>query len=163
MSEIKSYQKIRLRSIINDDLPIFFAQQLDPEANWMAAFTAKDPTDRITFDAHWQKILADETITIRTILYEGQVAGSVLSHAWDGDPEISYWLGRQYWGMGIATQALALFLKVVTERPLYARVAKDNLASIRVLQKNGFILSGEGKWFSNARGLELAELIWELK
>jgi RimJ/RimL family protein N-acetyltransferase len=110
----------------------------------MAAFTAKDPTDRQAFDAHWEKILADKGITILTILYDGKVAGSVLCHAWGGEPEISYWLGRKFWGKGIATQGLALFLDVVTARPLYARVVKDNIASIRVLEKNRFELSGEG-------------------
>jgi RimJ/RimL family protein N-acetyltransferase len=148
--------------VIDSDLPVFFKQQLDPEANDMAAFTAKDPTDRQAFDLHWGRILADPGITIRTILFDGQVAGSVLCHAWGGDPEISYWLGREYWGKGIATQGLRLFLNLVTERPLYARVARDNLASIRVLEKNGFTLSGEGRWFSNARGMEIDELVWVL-
>ena len=87
----------------------------------------------------------------------------MLCHAWGGEPEISYWLGREFWGKGIATQALGLFLQVVTSRPLTARVAKDNLASIRVLEKNGFELDGEGKWFSNARGMEIDELVWVRK
>jgi RimJ/RimL family protein N-acetyltransferase len=151
---------ILLREVTTDDLPIFFEQQLDPDANWMAAFTAKDPTDRGVFDAHWVKVLADQGITIRTILYHGQVAGSVLCHGWGGEPEISYWLGREFWGKGIATLALGLFLQEVTDRPLTARVARDNLASIRVLEKNGFELSGEGKWFSNARGMKIDELVW---
>jgi RimJ/RimL family protein N-acetyltransferase len=163
MSQTEPSHKIQLRSITDDDLPIFFSQQLDPEANWMAAFTAKDPTDRPAFDAHWQKILADKSIIIRTILYDGRVAGSVLCHSWEGDPEISYWLGRQYWGLGIATHALALFLKIALDRPLYARVAKDNIASIRVLEKNGFTFVSEGRWFSNARGKEISELVWVLK
>ena len=149
--------------MIGTDLPIFFEQQLDPEANWMAAFTAKDPTDRQAFDAHWGKILADKGITIRTILYDGQVAGSVLCHAWGGDPEISYWLGKEFWKKGIATQGLALFLDVAIARPLYARVAKDNIAFIRVLEKNGFALSGEGRWYSNARGKEIEELVFVLR
>ena len=154
---------IYLRETTADDLPIFFKQQLDPEANWMAAFTAKDPTDRVAYDAHMEKVLADKGITIRTILYDGQVAGSVLCHSWDGEPELSYWLGKEFWGKGIATQAPALFLQVLATRPLIARVARDNIASIRVLEKNGFELSGEGKWLSNARGKELDELVWVRK
>ncbi|MFZ0533125.1 MAG: GNAT family N-acetyltransferase [Anaerolineales bacterium] len=154
---------VQLRELKRGDLPLLFDQQLDPEANWMAAFTAKDPTDRQAFDAHWEKVLADKSITIRTILYEGHVAGSVLCHAWGGEPEISYWLGREFWGKGIATHGLALFLEVVTVRPLTARVAKDNIASIHVLEKNGFELSEDGKWFSNARGKEIEELVWVRK
>jgi len=160
MTDSARIHPILLREVITDDLPIFFEQQLDPDANWMAAFTAKDPTDRGAFDAHWAKVRADKGITIRTILLDGQVAGSVLCHRWGGEPEISYWLGREFWGKGIATQALGLFLQVVTDRPLTARVARDNLASIRELEKNGFELSGEGKWFSDARGMEIDELVW---
>jgi len=162
MTEPSTTKHIQLREVSSDDLPIFFEQQLDPEANWMAAFTAKDPADRGAFDAHWAKVLADKGMSIRTILYDGQVAGSVLCHSWEGEPEISYWLGREYWGKGIATQSLALFLQVVTSRPLTARVVKDNIASNRVLEKNGFTLTGEGKWFSNARGKEVDELVWVL-
>ncbi len=163
MTNIASIHSIQLREMTIDDLPIFFEQQLDPEANYMAAFTAKDPTDRQAFDVHWGKILADKSITLRTILYDGQVTGSVLCHAWGGEPEISYWLGKEFWNKGIASQGLALFLDVVTVRPLYARVVKDNIASIRVLEKNGFARSGEGKWYSNARGKEIEELVWVLR
>jgi len=160
MTESTMKHNLRLREVVSDDLPIFFEQQLDPDANWMAAFTAKDSTDRGAFDAHWAKVLADKGITIRTILSDGHVAGSVLCHGWGGEPEVSYWLGKEFWGKGIATLALGLFLQLVTDRPLTARVARDNLASIRVLEKNGFELTGEGKWFSNARGLEIDELVW---
>ena len=98
--------ELLLRDVLDDDLPIFFEQQLDQEANHMAAFTAKDPTDREAFMAHWHNILGIETCIIRTILFNGQVAGSVSSYEEEGKPEVTYWLGRQYWGKGIATQAL---------------------------------------------------------
>jgi len=154
---------IELRETTADDLPIFFEQELDPVAIEMAAFTAKDPSDRQAFDAHWAKVMADQGITLRTILCDGQVAGSVVCHSWDGEPELSYWIGKEFWGKGVATRALALFLELLTTRPLLARVAKDNLASIRVLEKNGFELAGEGVWFSNARGKDVEELAYKLK
>lgn len=150
---------VLLRDVAPDDLSIFFEQQLDPAANYMAAFTAKDPTDREAFTAHWAKVMADHSIVIKTILYDGQVAGSVLSHGWFGEPEISYWIGKEYWGKGIATRALAAFLDVQKERPLYARAVKDNIASLRVLEKCGFTISGEDKGFANARGMEAEEYI----
>jgi RimJ/RimL family protein N-acetyltransferase len=62
----------------------------------------------------------------------------------------------------IATKALSEFLRLLKTRPLYARVAKDNIASIRVLEKCGFTISGEDKGFSNARGEEVEEYILEL-
>ena len=151
---------ISLRDVMEDDLPIFFAQQLDSEANWMAAFTAKDPTDRDAFLAHWHRILADSTVSIQTILLNGQVVGSVLSYEDEGHPEVSYWLGKEYWGRGLATQALAAFLTQCNPvRPMYARAAKDNIASLRVLEKCGFKVVGEGRGFANARGEEIAELL----
>jgi len=132
-----------LRDVIESDLPVFFEQQLDPVANQMAAFPARD---REAFMAHWAKILADESNILKTILYGDQVAGNIVS--WEqpdegSEQEVGYWLGREYWGKGIATRALAAFLEHVTARPLYAYVAKHNLASIRVLEKCGFIITGE--------------------
>ena len=153
---------IVLRDVIDDDLPIFFEQQLDPDANYMAAFTTKDPTDRDAFTAHWARIRADETIINRTILCDGQVAGSVASFEDFGQLEVTYWLGREFWGKGIATRALAALLAYQTTRPIYARAAKDNLASLRVLQKCGFVITGEDKGFANARGQEIEEYMLTL-
>ena len=150
---------LQLRDVQPDDLETFFQYQLDPDALYMAAFTWKDPADRDAFNARWEKILADKTILIQTILYEGQVAGSVSSYRWGGEPEVTYWLGREFWGKGIATWALGELLEIDRSRPMYARVAKDNLASLRVLQKCGFVIQGEDKGFANARGKEVEEYI----
>jgi RimJ/RimL family protein N-acetyltransferase len=132
---------ILLRDVITSDLPIFFEQQLDPVANQMAAFPARD---REAFMAHWAKIMADESNILKTILYGDQVAGNIVSWEHDGEREVGYWLGREFWGKGIATQALSLFLAQVTARPLVAYVAKHNFASIRVLEKCGFTITNEG-------------------
>jgi RimJ/RimL family protein N-acetyltransferase len=156
-------RKVKLRDVAPSDLPIFFAQQLDPTANQMAAFTAQDPANREAFNARWAKIMADEAITIKTILFDEAVAGHILSHNWFGEPEVSYWLGREYWGRGIATQALSLFLAQLATRPLYARAAKDNVASLRVLEKCGFTICGEDKGFANARNSVVEELILEYR
>jgi len=155
--------ELLLRDVVNDDLSIFFEQQLDQEAITMAAFTAKDPTNRAAFMAHWQKILADNTNIIKTIIFNEQVAGSVSSYEEEGRPEVTYWLGKEYWGKGIATRALKEFLAHHNQtRPIYARVAKDNPGSRRVLEKCGFIIIGESKGFANARGQEIEELLLEL-
>src|SRR5215204_6195418 len=95
-----------LRDVLPDDLPIFFKHQLDQESNHMAAFTARDPTDREAFMAHWHKILGIDTCIIKTILFNEQVVGSVSSYEEEGKPEVTYWIGREYWGKGIATRAL---------------------------------------------------------
>jgi RimJ/RimL family protein N-acetyltransferase len=156
---------ILLREVAEDDLVIFFEQQQDPAANWMAAFTSKDPTDWAAFAAKWAKILDDRTGTAMTIVCGGRVAGHVLSFVapWSGQREVSYWVGRDHWGGGVATRALAAFVGGLAERPLYARAAGDNLASIRVLEKCGFVLVGRARGFANARGAEIEELVLELR
>jgi RimJ/RimL family protein N-acetyltransferase len=151
---------ITLREVAPGDLPVFFRQQLDPEAVFMAAFTAKDPADEAAFDAHWRRIMADPAIVIRTIVAGDQVAGYVTSYVEGGRPEVSYWLGREFWGQGLATQALDAFLAgAQPARPIYARAAKDNRASLRVLEKCGFAVVGEDRGFANARGAEIEEFV----
>jgi RimJ/RimL family protein N-acetyltransferase len=160
MSESRAMTSdVLLRDVIEDDLPIFFEHQLDPDANRMAAFPARD---RVAFIAHWTKILADETIKKKTILFDGHVAGNVVSFEQFGKREVGYWIGKEYWGKGIATKALSELLGHVKTRPLYAHVAKHNIASIRVLEKCGFMISGEDKEFSNAGGQKIEGFILEL-
>ena len=126
---------IRLREVTDDDLPILFEHQRDPEANQLAAFPARD---RDAFMAHWAKIRGDVALTTRTILLDGQVVGNIGSWEHDRKRLVSYWIGKSYWGRGVATRALSALLGVVKARPLYAHVAKHNIGSIRVLEKCGF-------------------------
>lgn len=159
---MNSPEEISLRDVQESDLAVFFEHQLDPEANHMAAFTAKDPSDKGAFIAHWARILNDETTTNKMILLGREVVGHIASFEQFGEREASYWIGRQYWGRGLATQALTLFLADFTEHPLHARAVKDNIASIRVLEKCGFTICGEDKGFANARGEEVEEFILKL-
>jgi RimJ/RimL family protein N-acetyltransferase len=129
-----------LRDVIESDLPIFFEHQSDPEATAMADFPARD---REAFDAHWERVLGDPTLTSKTIVFEGQVAGNIGSWEHDGRRLVGYWLGREFWGKGLATKALAELIDELGRRPLYAYVAKTNVGSIRVLEKCGFVRSDE--------------------
>ena len=107
----------------------------------MAQFPARD---REAYLALWERILTNETIVKRTIVCDGQVAGNIVSFLEDdGQREVGYWLGREFWGRGIATRALTAFLALMPERPLFAHAAKGNIASIRVLQKCGFAVTAE--------------------
>ncbi|MGA9597561.1 MAG: GNAT family N-acetyltransferase [Acidimicrobiia bacterium] len=152
---------IRLRAVVPSDIPVFFAHEQNEEAQRMAAFTPPDPTDRATFDAHWERILGNDTI-MRTIELDGRVVGHVGSWVQEGDREITYWIDHNHWGKGVATAALALFLDEVTERPLYARAARDNMGSIRVLEKNGFEVIDTDRGYANARGEEIDEVVCRL-
>ena len=134
--------ELALRPVEAGDLDTFYEHQRDPEANRMAAFPARE---RAAFDAHWQRILADEAVLVRTIVWNGEIAGNVLSWPRPDERLVGYWIGRDYWGQGIATRALAAFLDELTTRPLHAHVATSNLGSIRVLEKCGFALAGSGE------------------
>jgi RimJ/RimL family protein N-acetyltransferase len=131
---------VHLREVRAGDLPIHFAQQCDPDSNALAAVPARD---RRAFDAHWAKLLADPDVVLRTVVADGEVAGSALSFVRDGRRQVGYWIRREHWGRGIATAALGLLLVAVAERPLHATVAAHNAASLRVLEKCGFAVVGE--------------------
>ena len=135
---------IRLREVESGDLPLFFAHQQDPIAVAMAAFSSRD---RVAFDQHWAKTLADPSNLVRTVVVDGEIAGNVCSFTRDGLREVGYWIDRGFWGRGVATGALAAYLLLEQTRPLHAGVAQHNAASIRVLQKCGFtfLRSDEGE------------------
>jgi RimJ/RimL family protein N-acetyltransferase len=152
--------EVQLVNVIESDLPIFFEQQLDPEATRMAAFPSRE---RDAFMAHWRKVLSNATIATRTILYHGQPAGNIACFEQSGQRQIGYWIGREYWGEGVATQALVAFLGQIQARPLYAYVAKHNIASRRVLEKCGFKLMGEQAGYPAEHGETVDELIFKLE
>jgi RimJ/RimL family protein N-acetyltransferase len=154
---------ITLRPVEPADLDAFFSHQLDPSANKMAAFAARNPSDRGVFDHHWQNILNDPKVTVRTITADGEAVGSILAYPGDDMPEISYWIDQSRWGQGMTTTAVGLFLEEFTERPLRARAVADNAGSIRILERWGFQHVGEASGFANARGAVVRELVLELR
>lgn len=154
--------RVAIRTVEPSDLDTFFAHQRDPVAIHMAAFVAADPDDRTAFDAHWARILQAPRTTNRTILADGQVAGHIACYPQGEDLEVTYWLGRDFWGQGIATRALQLMLALVVTRPVLARAATDNLGSLRVLQKCGFKIVGTNKDFANGRGTSTEEYLLRL-
>lgn len=125
----------------------------------MAAVPSRDMEN---FNVHWVKIMADGSIILRTILYNGQVAGHLISCLLEDEREVGYWLGREFWGKWIATKALVEFLKIVNTRPLFGRVAKHNISSRRVLEKCGFSLIGEDKYM-NRGNEEVEEFVLKLE
>jgi RimJ/RimL family protein N-acetyltransferase len=130
-------ESVRLRPVQPGDLPRMYDMQLDPESNRMAVMT---PRTREAFDAHWAKALDDPGITARAVLVGEVLVGYISSFPMDGHDHVGYWIDRAHWGMGIASRALRLLLQEVAKRPLVATAATSNGASLRVLQKCGFVI-----------------------
>lgn len=154
--------EVALRALEDADLDALFDQMRDPESVRMAAFTAKDPDDREAFDRHMAKVRALPDATQRAVTYDGRMVGQIASFVMEGDTEITYWIDRTFWGRGIASQALALFLPTIAVRPIYGRAASDNLGSLRVLRKAGFTDIGTDTGFAPARNAEIEETILRL-
>jgi len=148
---------VSLRSVEDEDIEVFFEQEADPLAAEMAAFPSRD---REQVAAHWAKLRGDDTLWTRTIVADGEVAGNIGSWPDNGQQLLGYWIGREFWGRGIATQALTLMLDDVSVRPLYAHVVTHNLGSIRVLEKCGFRRDLVGEAPASEDGID--ELIYVL-
>ena len=134
----KPGNSVALRDVDEADIAVFFGHQQDPEGCSMAAFT---PRNREDHAAHWHKILRDDSAITKTITFRGQTAGNVVSWEQGGERLVGYWVGKGFWGKGIATRALSLFLTQLEMRPLHAYVAAHNRGSIRVLEKCGFTVA----------------------
>jgi len=154
--------ELTLRAIQDEDLPLLFEQWADPVAVHMAAFTAPDHMERDAFERRWSRLRADETVLNRAIVVDDDVAGTIGSWGDPGEREVTYWIGRSHWGKGIATRALAAFLALDRSRPLRARVASDNVASRRVLEKCGFHVVATDRGFADARSAEIEEFVLRL-
>jgi RimJ/RimL family protein N-acetyltransferase len=156
--------RCELREVRDEDLAVLFEQWADPVAASMAAFTSPDHMDREAFGRRWSRLRDDETVINRAIvLDDGEVAGTIGSWGDPGKREVTYWIGRSYWGQGVATSALEVFLAVDPSRPLHARVASDNVASLRVLEKCGFQVIATERGFAGARSAEIEELVLRLE
>ena len=83
---------------------------------------------------------------ILAIEVDGAAVGSIgimpQTDVYRKNAELGYWLGEQYWGRGIVTEAVNAVVdhtfKNLTITRIYASVFERNIASIRVLEKCGF-------------------------
>lgn len=159
---MESKNQITLRPTQHTDLEQLFQFQLDEEAGYLAAFMPKDHTNKDAYIKKYTGFLNDASINMRTILVDGNIAGSVSKFVMEGDAEITYWIDKKFWGQGIASNALIEFLKTESTRPIFGRVAFDNFGSQKVLEKCGFVKTGTDKGFANARQAEIEEYIYKL-
>ena len=155
---------IQLRDVTETDTAVFFNHLQHQPAQHMAAFIHEHPEDRAAHDAHWAKLLESDSILKRSIELinpgaEPELVGHIISFTMEGDREITYWIDHNYWGKGIATEALRAFLSIEQTRPLYGRAAKDNTASIRVMEHCGFGHLRDERGYAHARAEEIDEVV----
>lgn len=155
--------EIKLRKTSAADLEHLFHFQLDEEACFMAAFTPKNHADKSAYISKFTKLLNDPAVNNQTILVDEDIVGSIAKFVMEGDAEITYWIDKKFWGLGIATKAIKEFLTLETTRPLFARAAFDNFGSQKILEKCGFVKTGKDKGFANARQTEIEEFIYKLE
>ena len=131
---------IRLREVADADLEVFLAQEHDPEAVRRSRFP---PRERERFLSHWRtRVLGDPTVFVQAVTVDGRLAGNVVAW-WEGERRfLGYWLGREFWGRGVGTRAVALFLEREPHRPLHADPAVANAGSVRLLERLGFREAG---------------------
>ena len=153
---------VSLRPLEDEDLDAIYRQMTDPESIRMAAFTAEDQTDRGAFLDRMSRVRADPSSTNRVIEVDGAFVGTIASFRIDDRLEVTYWVDRTQWGRGIASSALRILVAETAERPVYARAASDNVASLRVLEKAGFRRVGVDRGFAPGRGEEIEETILRL-
>lgn len=153
---------IELRALDDDDLDAIFEMMRDREAIAMAAFTAEDPDDRAAFDAWIERQRADENVLSFVVTENGGFAGTIAAFTVDGDREVTYWIARHAWGRGVATAALRLLVSHEPIRPLFARAAAHNAASIAVLEKAGFTEVSRNIDYAPGVGREIDEIVFTL-
>ncbi|MFB4279267.1 MULTISPECIES: GNAT family N-acetyltransferase [unclassified Nonomuraea] len=131
---------VRLRDVVEADLEVFLEQEHDPEAVRRSRFA---PREREAFLRHWKtRVLGDPTVFVQAVVVDGALAGNLVAW-WEEDRRfIGYWFGRAFWGRGVGTRAMELFLGKEQTRPLYADPFHANTASVRLLEKHGFERSG---------------------
>jgi len=132
--------RVSFRPWQEQDLATFHAM-LDDPAVWQFLPESR-PNPLSLDDAAALLALSNEAShhEVRAVLVQGQPVGQVRLVLADG--EVSYWLGRDHWGRGIARRALADWTAECTARhpdlPLHARIRADHAASRKVAEAAGY-------------------------
>lgn len=140
MPEPRTVSRVELRPVRREDLPVLYAHETDADA---AAQAGVKPRDEASFYALWERILADESVTERAVLADDKLAGRAACFPSNGRLELGCWIGREFWGLGVASRAMGLLLDIVDERPVYGQIQAGNTASIRMTERLGFEKIGE--------------------
>lgn len=154
-----SMPEFRLRPVTYEDLLVFYEHQCDPEAARLAGLS---PRPRHEFDMYYAKALANPANVLRTIEVDNAPVGHFAAFPRGGRHEVGYWIARAYWGRGLLTRAFPEFLRDVPVRPLHALTAAQNTASIRALERAGFVRESEVADFGDERSLGMPGVVLRL-
>ena len=153
---------ITLRTFEDSDLDALFDWESDPRAVQMAAFTRANPSDRHAFDANYDRIRNDPSVTLRAIDFDAEFVGTIGSFTMDDERNVTYWISPARWGQGVASRALQAFLAIESTWPLFGRVAGHNGGSAKVLTRAGFVEVGTETAFARGAGGEVVEHTFRL-
>lgn len=128
------------------------------------------PTPYTVLDAEqWlESIRTIHPVQNFAILYQGRIAGNIgivpKDDVYRMNVEIGYFVGEEFWGKGIATEATRLLVEYIKQEfnvvRIYAEVFETNKASMRVLQKNGFYLEGIRRKAVIKNGVIMDDYVW---
>ena len=137
--------EIRLGNRTAESVQIYFEKAQQPEIK--AVLPQKAQTVEEALADFRETLLPNAASYGRTIFADGQYVGDIWCYCIDAEEEpnamLSYCIfDKAYWSQGIATKAVEIFLKEVRAKyalhTIGAFTFSDNLASIRVLEKNSF-------------------------
>lgn len=142
--------KIELKERTEDHVRTYFERTRDPEIQSLIPQTAETVEAAV---ADFRKTqLPGATSFGRTIYTDGAYIGDIWCYCIDPDEEpnamVSYCIfEKNLWGKGVATEALRQFLREIVPRFSLKSVGAfaycENRASLRVLEKNGFVKQEE--------------------
>lgn len=145
--------RITLRPWIESDAEALYkyasSDEVGPRAGWQPHRSVKESTDIINTvfnnPTTWAIVLNETCEAIGAIGYGPSCECSLPAR--EGEPTIGYWIGHPYWNCGICSEALTLmidYIKKNTDIPsLISGHFIDNPASGRVMEKCGFVATGE--------------------
>jgi RimJ/RimL family protein N-acetyltransferase len=160
MAPLLKTERMTLRPIRLEDAPRVAGFTRAPDIARMVSFMP-DPQPLIAAEGYIliamaRLALGREYVFAMDLAGDGLV-GVIGAHPKADRVEIGYWVGKPYWGRGFATEAAretADFAAALDAGPVTARHFADNPASGRVLEKAGFVYTGEVKpIFSLSRGV----------
>jgi len=115
-----------------------------------------------------ENVKKDEPQANFCIEADGLVAGSIgfvlKEDVYRKNAEVGYFIGEEFWGRGIATEAIRQIMEHIQNNfdvvRIYAEVFEHNIASMKALEKNGFHLEGIRKKAVIKNGVIMDDYVW---